>query len=412
MGVLDFLFEGKPPPSVTTYGNSTESIPKWLSDYTQGIIARANSVAGEGYQTYGGPRIAGFTQDQNRGFDLTRQSTGSYKPGMDLARSFEEQAGGMSTMDAAQPYMQGAGQKFTEGYQDYLNPYTDDVITKAQNDATDYYTDTITPMLNKQFTAAGQYGSSQHEREALREGAKLTRQIQDTSNAARARGFETAGSLFGADADRQGMLANLSGQLTGADAQIKGQAGRDLAALQQAETGMGRADRAELATIGAQQQQQNQSNLDLAYGDFQDQRDYDRDQVDWLNSLTTGMPYDRTKTSTEKGPLGNQYQPSTFSSILSGLTGIQGLFGKDGEGLGGLLSRGWDGLKGIFGGGGGDSGGGGGGIDLGSIFGGYKDGGKVKVQSIIDMMADLRSKRRPAVIEGEYSVLDGPGYGS
>ena len=59
MAVLDFLFEGKPPKAVTTYGQTVTDVPKWLSDYTQGLIARANAIAAEPYQAYGGPRIAG-----------------------------------------------------------------------------------------------------------------------------------------------------------------------------------------------------------------------------------------------------------------------------------------------------------------------------------------------------------------
>ena len=45
--VTDFLFEGKPPKSVTTYGQTIENVPKWMSDYTQGLIARANAAAAE-----------------------------------------------------------------------------------------------------------------------------------------------------------------------------------------------------------------------------------------------------------------------------------------------------------------------------------------------------------------------------
>jgi hypothetical protein len=60
MAILDFLFEGKPPASVTTYGQTVENLPAWYSDYTQGLIARANAVAAEPFQTYGYPRIAGL----------------------------------------------------------------------------------------------------------------------------------------------------------------------------------------------------------------------------------------------------------------------------------------------------------------------------------------------------------------
>jgi hypothetical protein len=45
MSVTDFLFQGKAPPSVNTYGTTTANIPQWLSDYTQGLLAKGNAVA-------------------------------------------------------------------------------------------------------------------------------------------------------------------------------------------------------------------------------------------------------------------------------------------------------------------------------------------------------------------------------
>ena len=62
--ITDFLFQGRPPQSVTTYGQTVENIPKWMSDYTQGLIARANAAAAEPYIPYGGPRIAGFSPEE------------------------------------------------------------------------------------------------------------------------------------------------------------------------------------------------------------------------------------------------------------------------------------------------------------------------------------------------------------
>ena len=411
MGVLDFLFEGKPPPSVTTYGNSTESIPKWMSDYTQGIISRANSIAGEGYQTYGGPRIADFTQDQNRGFDLTRQNVGSYRPGMDLARSFEEQAGETSAVGAASPYVSRAAQTFPEARAAYMDPYTDDVINRAELDANRFYSESIAPQLNKQFTAAGQYGSSQHEREAMKAARDLSEGLQSTSLAARSRGFETAGSLFNQDASRQGALASTVGNLTAQDAAIKGQAGRDIAALEQARYGLGAADAASIGAIGDQQQQMDQANLDLAYQDFQAQRDYPREQVDWLNALIHGMPYDRTTSSTNKAPLaGAQYGPSTASSILGLISAVKGM-GTDDSGdfsWGNIFGSGNSGNNGSWGGWGGSSSGERypwdertGGTDWGGGFG-WADGGRVNTESLDEMMAHLRAKSRRVEAVPEY----------
>lgn len=406
MSVLDFLFEGKPPPSVTTYGNSTESIPKWLSDYTQGIISRANAVAGEGYQTYGGPRIADFTQNQREGFDLTRHNVGSYKPGMDLARSFEEQAGATDLVGAASPYVDQASQTFPWARAQYMDPYVDDVINRAELDARRFYDESINPSLSKQFTAAGQYGSTAHMREANRASRDLTEGLQSTSLAARSKGYETAGDLFNADASRMGALASTVGDLGARQAAIRGQAGRDLASLTEAEYGLGAADAAALSGIGAQEQALDQANLDLAYSDFTDQRDYDRQQLDWLNALTHGMPYDTRTTTTQKGPLaGAQYQPSTASSILSMISAVKGM----GTGDDGNFA--WGNIFGNGGSGGGWGGWGShtGGTDwAGNPVGdsydpyGYEDGGRVKTGAIDDMIALLRSKgRRPEYVDYE-----------
>lgn len=392
MGVLDFLFEGKPPPSVTTYGSKTESLPAWMSDYLQGTVARANSIAGEGYQTYGGPRIADFNQNQQQGFDLTRQNVGSYKPGMDLARSFEEQAGETSALGAASPYVSRAAQTFPEARAAYMDPYTDDVINRAELDASRFYDEKIKPQLNNQFTAAGQYGSSQHEREALKASRDLAEGLQSTSLAARSDAFKTAGSLFGADADRQGQLAQTTGNLAAQDAAIKGQAGRDLGALTDAQYRLGAADAASLGAIGTQQQGMDQANLDLAYQDFEQQRDYPRQQVDWLNSILRGLPHDTTTTSTEKGPLaGAQYGPSNASTILGAISAIKGM---------GTDSNGDFDWGNIFGGGGG----GGGGNTTWGGGEGWRDGGRVNTQSLDEMMAHLRAKSKVPT-RGEWLEL-------
>jgi hypothetical protein len=38
MSLSDFLFQGSPPPSVTTYGSSSASMPAWFEDYQKGIL--------------------------------------------------------------------------------------------------------------------------------------------------------------------------------------------------------------------------------------------------------------------------------------------------------------------------------------------------------------------------------------
>jgi len=42
---LSFLFQGQTPAQGTNYSQSQSNVPTWLQEYTQGILAQANSVA-------------------------------------------------------------------------------------------------------------------------------------------------------------------------------------------------------------------------------------------------------------------------------------------------------------------------------------------------------------------------------
>lgn len=399
MSVLDFLFEGTPPPSVTTHGSTTSSIPQWLSDYSRGLVARGNAIAGEGYQAYGGPRIADFSPTQQEGFDLTRQNVGSYQPGMDMARSFEEQAGGTSTLGAAQPYLDRAGRSFTEARDEYMNPYIDDVVKKSELDARRLYDEKFAPAIQNQFTSAGQYGSTAHMREAARAARELTEGLQTSSQAARAGAYTTAGNLFGADATRFGALGETAGRMAGADAELQGQAGRDLAALAEQQHTLGGKDATALGAIGQQERALDQANLDLAHQDFEAQRDYPRDQVDWMNNLIKDVPHDTSTTNSNTAPLpGSSYGPSAGASIGSLLGTIKGM-GTDDSGdfdwrniLGGgggstttPAGGGWNGSLDDYIGGGGWTGSEGGPVR-------FADGGSVDTGAIDEMLAQLRAR--------------------
>lgn len=115
MGILDFLFQGSPPQSVTTYGETTTDLPTWYSDYTQGLISRANAIAAEPYQAYSQPRIAPLDYGQTQAYNKTFGLEGQYKPTMDAAIYSATQGGLGSALGQAQPYFQRA-----ESY----NPYT------------------------------------------------------------------------------------------------------------------------------------------------------------------------------------------------------------------------------------------------------------------------------------------------
>jgi hypothetical protein len=316
MGVLDFLFEGQPPASVTSYGSTVESMPKWYSDYTQGLISKANAVAAEGYQPYNGPRIAGFTPDQQKAFDMTRSNIGSYMPSIGAASSLTAGAGATDATGAAQPYLDAAAGPTYSNISNYMNPYVESVIDRAGTLAGRQFNEKILPGLNSNFTRNGQFGSTAHQRQADQSARDLAEGLQGQAQAAMADAYKQAGDQYTSDANRNAQLAEISGNIANAEGNLKLGAGEQSAKIAELLQNLGLKDAASLETIGAQQQTQNQKNLDLGYNDFLAQKNYPKETVDWLSTVIRGMQPGSTTTKTETGPLqGASYGPSLVDNI-------------------------------------------------------------------------------------------------
>ena len=75
MALTDFLFNGNPPSSITSFQQSNQALPPWYESYITGIMAKSNAVAGVPSSDYFAnrpPQVAGCTQDQNDAFAQTR----------------------------------------------------------------------------------------------------------------------------------------------------------------------------------------------------------------------------------------------------------------------------------------------------------------------------------------------------
>lgn len=302
MGVLDFLFEGQAPASVTTYGQTVQNLPQWLNDYTQGLIGRANAIAAEPYQAYTGPRVAGFSPTQTEAWDQFRNSMGQGQGVLSQGQGALTQAmqqnptnagapflGSASTMiqgatmgsgaDAGNPYLQRAGNAAIAGsdnstggltaampylnnatatyptaVSDYMSPYVNNVINRASDLATRTFNEKLMPQLNDQFTAAGQYGSSRHLEEANRGARDITEGLQSQAQAALDQAYRTGADIFGSDQARMAGVGQTVGNLADSGqnrslqaSQVLGQLGatagnltdQDLARLLQGGTQMG-----------------------------------------------------------------------------------------------------------------------------------------------------------------------------
>ena len=317
--VLDFLFQGSPPPSVTKYGTSTQNIPQFMSDYTQGLLNKANAVTAEPYQAYNAPRIAGFTPDQLKAQQQTEASVGQFTPNISSALDTTQQALGYNSANAAapaltaagninamassqpyvnaavqfnpyaagvndinaatavnapamaQPYANQAAQTFTgNNVSQYMDPYVGNVVDRIGQLAGRNLSENLLPAVGSNFIRAGQFGSTGQQ-------AATGRALRDTQESALAAqnkalsdAYSTAGQLFGTDQARQAQLASTMGNLNLGQQQNLTQAGTAAGNLaNQTMTG--------LANIGQQQgtlanaQQQNLGQLGQIAGNMSSQ---------------------------------------------------------------------------------------------------------------------------------------------
>ena len=335
----DFLFEGRPPQSVTTYGQTVENIPKWMSDYTQGLIARANAAAAEPYIPYGGPRIAGFSPEEQAAFGLTEANIGAYQPYLEAGAA--GYGGGLSRAAnigrAASPFVQAGSQMWTDPgvAESYMNPYISGVLDRQEQLATRTLEEQFLPSLQRTFGGAGQYGSRGGTGSMEDIGVQGIQGIQEGLEAQRLEALSGAygqgADIFGAGQQRQAEMARIVGALEEAGAQQMFAGAEGLGRMGEASQRMGLTDAASMAEIGAQTRGMDQASLDLAYQDFLEQRNLPFERVGFMSDIIRGLPYSTATQRTDVGPA-QVYQPSGLSQLAGAYGVYRGLQGGQAEG--------------------------------------------------------------------------------
>jgi hypothetical protein len=325
MGVADFLFEGQTPENVSKSTTTVNDLPDWYQSYTKGLIGKANAIAAEGYQRYpGGARIAGFTPQQREAFRMTNEAATAYQPYMQQAQGALQSAATESSLDAANPYFQQASMRIPQGVSSYMNPYTNEVVDRIGALSKRQLQENIMPAIQSQFIAGGTFGGSRSG-EAL---GRATRDLGESTMAqqtqALQQGYAQAAQQMQADQARLAQLGQTAGALTQADLARRLQAGEQFGRLGALEQSLGLSGAAALESVGATQQQQYQKNLDLAYQDFLQQRDYDREQIAFLNNVIRGIQVPTRQYQESFGPA-EVYQPSPLAQIAQGAATVLGI---------------------------------------------------------------------------------------
>ncbi|MEN9419882.1 MAG: hypothetical protein RI988_3503 [Pseudomonadota bacterium] len=322
-GMTTFLNSGNAAVQPKAYTKTTV-LPDWYNNYTMQVLSNQRAVMDAPYLTYQGPRVAGFTPDQQAGFAATKDAAFSYQPGLNAAQGAT--AGLMNApggLETAQPYLNRAAQTSASQVQQYMNPYQDAVVNRIGELGARTLREQILPEISDRFIKSGQFGGS-------RQAEMIGRGIRDTMEGITAKqaealssGYSGALSAANTDLSRIAGLGQTAGALGAGDITSRrataAQMG-DMAARQQA---LGLTGAGALSTIGDKQQGQVQKNYDVAYQDWiNEQADKQKrinDAAATAKTLQGGIPQGETYKGYEPQGTPAGPGPTTASNINTAL---------------------------------------------------------------------------------------------
>jgi hypothetical protein len=313
------------PPAPANQTVTQTNLPEYARPYFENLLNRSQALSYQQYQPYSGPRIAGFTPEQQA---LQTEIGGLNTPGQ-----FGESAQGMRGvgglgMGAA---MQGLGGALsynpnTQDFggaqaQQYMSPFQQNVTDIALREARQQ------GALQKQAGAMGAIGRGTFggARQALMQAEgdrNLMRTLGDIQSQGSQQAFQNAQAQFNADQARRQQAgqyaAGLGAQLFGTGLGSAQQAAAGLGALGTAEqtSNLQRLEAQQIAA--AQPQSLQQAQMDIAYQDFLRQRDYPQEQLGFYSNMLRGLPVQLASTQ-------QTYQAApNIASQIGGL-GLAGL---------------------------------------------------------------------------------------
>jgi hypothetical protein len=312
------------------------NIPAYLEDPAKRMVSRGETLSEQGYQPYTGERVAGFSPMQQAAFqELGGMATPEQFAGAGSAITGAQQFGTAGALGAMgyQPGTFGTAQA-----QQYMSPYQQAVTDIAKREAV-----TDAQRLNTELGAkaakAGAFGGSRFGIEQALLGSKLATNLSDIQTKGLQDAYLNAQQQYERDraAGLAGSKFNLEGAQFGADVGLK-----SASQLQNLGTAEQDADLKRISAqqaAGAQQQALEQQKLDAAYQQYQEQRDWEKNQLGFLSGLIRGTPFSTSQLQSTSAP--GATTASQIASLGLGAYGLSSLLGKkDGGAIKGYANGG------------------------------------------------------------------------
>jgi hypothetical protein len=322
---------GGSAPATPDKTTQTVELPEWARPYAKDALAKGaalTDIEKNPYQQYGGERIAGFQPMQQQAFQGAANMQPSQQVGLGSGIA------GMAGIGALNTNYQGrnfqGGQFDNQAAQQYMNPYTQNVVDYQKSQALRDF-QVAQPMRQAQAVQQGAFGGSRSAIVDAEAQRSLNSQLQGIEATGQQAAFQNAQQQYNADQARRLQAQQLGEQSRqyGAGLGMQGlqtglQAAGQLGQLGQTQYGQEMGINQLQSQYGAQQQQQAQRPLDMAYQDFQNQQNYPYKQLGFMSDMIRGLPLGQQSTSSiyEQGP-------STVQT-LAGLGGAAYGFGRSG----------------------------------------------------------------------------------
>jgi hypothetical protein len=269
--------------TITSGTTTTTSLPEYAEPYMTRLMQRGEEISNREYEPYDQQRIAELNEMQESGFEAIGGLGETYGDAYDQGEATINSAAG----DAYSNY--GAQTYDPSRADPYFNQYLDRVLDTQQSRMTDRFQEQRAEREG-QAAQAGAFGGSRHGIQDFLSQREENRQFNEMENQTLAQGFDRAHQLgMGAAQFDEGSMARET-QLGLAASELRGRLGGAQAGL-----GTMRHERAmedinaQLAG-GGQRRALEQENLDQAYRDFANQRDYERGQATFMGSILHGVP--------------------------------------------------------------------------------------------------------------------------
>jgi hypothetical protein len=322
---------GSPQPTTQTVQQT--NLPDYVRGDFERLLARTEAESKAAYTPFTGQRLATPSADVLASEAQVRQTAGQGIQGLPAA-----QAATAANIARAQqgsrftPTQYGAAGEFdSAAAQKYMSPYIQNVIDvqKQQAILEDQRQQAARDAAAVQAGAFG--GSRQAVQDAMAQEA-LARNLANIQATGTQQAFEQAQSQFERDrAARIGVEQAQAAERQAAEklglgaAELSGQQAAQLAELGKAARA-GDVEAAQLLEgIGKAQMAREQAGLDVAYEDFVRQRDYPREQIQFMSSVLRGVPV-APSTESQKFQSYNPLQQALGTGI-SALGLYKGLMG-------------------------------------------------------------------------------------